>query len=282
MRLFRSLIVVAALAAIVGVRFEARAAIEVEYVTGLEQVKENLRNRGVDNGLLERIFSDERVALYPEIVGRTGKGFNYLSRRFGLLTKSSVDAGRKVLQEKGDLLKSVEAAFGVEKEIIVAVLRIETNFGRNTGSRPIFNSLLTFALIENRRSAWALGELAHLLRLCSENRIDPLVLKGSWAGAFGLPQFIPSSYVKYGVDGDGDGLVDLFTFADAAHSVANYLKANGWRCRGSAGNRRAVWAYNHCHSYVKAVFAYAAALKRSAPAALSRSVPFDRENRSSQ
>jgi membrane-bound lytic murein transglycosylase B len=237
------------------------AEIDAEYNDKLMLLRDRLAAEGFETAYLDRLFTDDRVVLCPEIVLRTGKGFNYLHRRFGLLTKRSVERGRDLLRQNRELFNAIEKRFGVSAEIVVAILRIETNLGRSTGSQRIFNSLLTFALVENRRSAWAQDELVHLLHLAGQNNLDPLDMRGSWAGAFGLAQFIPSSYVRFGVDGDGDGVVDLFAFEDAASSIANYLKAHGWNGREEE-NRAAVWSYNHCDSYVKAVFTYAAALKQ--------------------
>lgn len=226
-------------------------------------LRARLAAEGFDTLYVDRLLADDRVALYPEIVVRTGKGFNYLNRRFGLLTKSSVERGRTVLSQNKELFDDIEKQFGVSREIVTAILRIETNLGRSTGRQRIFNSLLTFALVENRRSVWAQDELVHLLHLARQNNLDPIDMRGSWAGAFGLAQFIPSSYVRFGIDGDGDGVVNLFAFEDAASSIANYLKAHGWGGGRDEKNRSAVWSYNHCDSYVQAVFTYAAALKQS-------------------
>jgi membrane-bound lytic murein transglycosylase B len=226
----------------------------------LEELVQRLKTRGLSEEELSRAFSDSRVTLYPQIVERRGKGLDYTGRRFGLLTKKSVKQGKNVLCENGRTLRKIEAVYGVGREILVAILRIETNFGRVTGSYPVFNSLLTLALLENRRSAWAEDELGHLLLMCRAQNRDPLSVKGSWAGAFGIPQFIPSSYRKYGADGNGDGAVDLHNLADSLASIANYLKAFGWSRDDAVKKRDAVYAYNHCDNYVNAVFAYARAI----------------------
>ena len=117
------------------------------------------------------------------------------------------------------------------------------------------------ATLPNRRYEWAEEELVHLLVMCRDLGKDPLSVKGSWAGAFGLCQFVPSSFLTYAVDGDGDGVVDLFTFSDAMASIANYLKESGWQTNDVAQAKKAIHAYNHCDSYVKAVIAYAKACK---------------------
>jgi membrane-bound lytic murein transglycosylase B len=228
----------------------------------LDELLLKLKRYGLSDKELERVFSDPRVMLYPEIVERSGKGLDYIGRRFALLTKMSVKQGKNMMRDNQPILHKIEAAYGVGREILVAILRIETNLGRFVGNVPIFNSLLTMALIENRRSDWAVAELGHLLQFCREQNKDPLSVKGSWAGAFGLPQFVPSSYVKYGVDGNDDGIVDLHNLTDAFASMANYLKAFGWSIDDPAKKKEALYAYNHCENYVRAVLAYAQALKR--------------------
>jgi membrane-bound lytic murein transglycosylase B len=238
------------------------AASPSTYNERLDNLLLKLKTCGLSEKELDLVFSDPRVALYPEIVERRGKGLDYTERRFGLLTKTSLKQGKKVLRDNGSILRKIESVYGVNREILVAILRVETNFGRFVGATPIFNSLLTMALIENRRSDWAGEELGHLLRFCRDQSRDPLSIKGSWAGAFGLPQFIPSSYVKYGVDGNGDGIVDLDNLTDALASMANYLKSSGWSASDSAKKKEALYAYNRCENYVQAVLAYARALKR--------------------
>jgi membrane-bound lytic murein transglycosylase B len=227
----------------------------------VEQLTERLRTEGFSEEEISKVLSDSRLELYPEIVGRSGKGIDYMGRRFGLFTKRSLERGRKILSEHKDALEEIEQSFGVEREVIVAILRIETNFGKNTGKYPVFNSLLTMALVENRRSTWAENELIEFLRLCREQNKDPFSIRGSWAGAFGICQFIPSSYARFAVDGNRDGVIDLFDFRDAFASIANYLKAHGWENGRLEAMRQAIYAYNHCDSYVEAVLAYAKATK---------------------
>lgn len=229
-----------------------------EKITGLA-VK--FATTGFSEDEIRQILSDERVMLYPQILKRTGKGLSYFGSKFGLLTTKSIERGRKVLNDNYDTLVSVEKTYGVDKEIIIAILRVETNFNKYTGKYPIFNSLLTLAVVENKRSAWAEEELTELLRISKSLNKDPLSIKGSWAGAFGMAQFIPSSYTRYAVDGNSDGIVDLFDFSDATASIANYLKAHGWEKNSPDKNWKAVYAYNHCDEYVKAIFAYAKVLK---------------------
>jgi len=242
---------------------KASGEIPTEYDLKKQSLIQNLKEKGFSEEESNRLFSDERVVLYPEILEKKGKGLNYMSKRFGLLSRKSIKRGQKVISDNKDFLDSIEKEYGVDKEVIVAIYRVETNLGQSRGGYLVFNSLLTRVLIENRRSEWAERELINLLLLCKSKGLDPLTLKGSWAGAFGLCQFIPSSAMTHAVDGNKDGDVDLFNFHDAMASIANYLKANGWDKKDTEKKKKAIWSYNHCDNYVKAVLAYARASKKS-------------------
>jgi membrane-bound lytic murein transglycosylase B len=235
--------------------------IDPQYKDRIDTLTAKILVTGFSEEEIRQIFSDERVMIYPQILERSGKGLPYFSKKFGLLTKKSLERGQKFLNENKEVLVRVEANYGVDKEIIIAILRLETNFNRYVGKYPIFNSLLTLALVENRRSPWAENELIELFWIAKMLNKNPLSIKGSWAGAFGMAQFIPSSYRKYAVDENNDGIIDLFDVPDACASIANYLLSHGWEKNNPDKNRKAVYAYNHCDEYVKAIFAYAKALK---------------------
>jgi len=113
--------------------------------------------------------------------------------------------------------------------VIMGVLGVETFFGRNTGSFRVIDALASIAFDGERRQDYFRGELKELLLLARDSKIDPLAIKGSYAGAVGLPQFMPSSYRRYAVDYDDDGTIDLLGSAtDAIGSIASYMKAFGW------------------------------------------------------
>ncbi|MCX5806706.1 MAG: lytic murein transglycosylase [Proteobacteria bacterium] len=257
------LTIFALLIALVTVNSYASEEIPPVFSLKKDAISQKLKDNGFSDDEIHKIFSDSRIELYPEMLNKSGKGLNYMSRKFGLLSKKSVKRGQKVLKEHMSAFKEIENQFGVEKEVLVAIYRVETNLGNARGNYLVFNSLLTMSVYENRRSEWATGELINLLMLCKGNNKDPFSIKGSWAGAFGLCQFIPSSYLLYAVDGNGDGEIDLFNFHDAMASIANYLKEHGWVKGNTDKNKKAVWAYNHCDNYVKAVLAYAKASKVS-------------------
>jgi len=188
-------------------------------------------------------------------------------------------------------LKAAEAQYGVEKEAIAAVIFVETKFGHLIGRYSVFNVLSSLALSDcpnsqnyiadhihrryhyltydrrqqlirhfqenaHQKAKMARSELAYLIRMQLESHLDILELPGSYAGAFGYPQFMPSSVYRYGVDGDHDGQVDLFTFPDAIMSVARYLHAKGWDSDHS-NKKRALLRYNYSNRYVADVLAAA-------------------------
>ncbi|MGQ4660395.1 lytic murein transglycosylase B [Lysobacter sp. F6437] len=158
------------------------------------------------------------------------------------ITQARIDAGQAFLAEHRDALARVEADTGVPAEIIVSIIGVETSYGGNMGSYPVVDALYTLAFAyprtnepdkiarENQREAFFRDELAQLFALGKENGFDITTLKGSYAGAMGWGQFMPSSYRDYAVDGDGDGKVDLFSnLDDVFASVANYfVKKGGW------------------------------------------------------
>lgn len=144
------------------------------------------------------------------------------------LTKSRIDAGKKFLKDHADLLLGAEQKYGVPKEIITAILGVETFYGTRQGNYRVLDSLATLAFDYPQRPIfWR--ELKALFGLAEVEGVDPGTIKGSYAGAMGYGQFIPSSYLAYAVDGDGDGKRDLWNNpADAIYSVAAYFHDHGW------------------------------------------------------
>ena len=149
------------------------------------------------------------------------------------IKKKRITDGKKFIKENINTLARAEAEFGVPKEIITAILGVETNFGGNMGSFRVIDSLTTLGFDDPRRSKFFRSELIQFFLLTRENDIDILKTKGSYAGAMGYSQFISSSYRAYAIDYDGDGYVDLFNSVDdAIGSIANYLKRHGWKKEG--------------------------------------------------
>jgi membrane-bound lytic murein transglycosylase B len=149
----------------------------------------------------------------------------YLRRR---VDRKTVTTGRQMMARHAALLGKIAAQYGVPANVVVSVWGLESNFGRFTGVRPTIASLATLAY-DNRRAAMFREELFNALLILDRGDIEADKLKGSWAGAMGQPQFMPSSYLKYAEDHDHDGRRDIWgSEADVFASVANYLKRNGW------------------------------------------------------
>lgn len=170
----------------------------------------------------------------PPPVG-TPKNWQLYRSRF--IEPARIQAGVTFWQAHRDTLARAEKEFGVPAEIIVGVIGVETLYGQQMGSFRVVDALATlsfdFPVIHPRaleRSQYFKAELEQLLSLKSQKGVDPLTLRGSYAGAMGMPQFMPSSWVRYAVDFDGDGKIDLFNNpSDVIGSVANYFKAFNWQ-----------------------------------------------------
>ena len=151
---------------------------------------------------------------------------DYLGKR---VNEGRIANGLARLDSHGPLLREVEQRFGVPAPVLVAFWGLETNYGSYLGTTPLFAGLATLAQ-DTRRPEFFRQQLLDALRIVERDRIAPADLVGSWAGALGQMQFIPSTWLAHAVDGDGDGRVDLSgSLADALHSAANYLRRAGWR-----------------------------------------------------
>jgi membrane-bound lytic murein transglycosylase B len=189
-----------------------------------------------DPGELERILGEARyVPSVARLIGPERPADarpvvrSWPKYRAKFLTPKRINAGVQYWQEHEDYLRRAEAEYGVPAEVILGILGVETAFGSNTGSFRVIDALATIAFDGPRRQEYFREELKELLLLAREIGLDPLSVKGSYAGAMGLPQFMPSSYRRHAVDFDGDGFIDLVgSPADAIGSVAKYLKAYGW------------------------------------------------------
>jgi membrane-bound lytic murein transglycosylase B len=145
------------------------------------------------------------------------------------LTPARIEGGVAFWRDNEELLARARAIYGVPEQIIVSILGVESIYGRRTGNFRVIDSLFTLGFEGPRRTDFFRSELEQFLLLARENRLDPLEVKGSFAGAMGMPQFISSSYRSYAVDFSGDGRVDLWNdVADVVGSVAHYLKTFGW------------------------------------------------------
>ena len=238
-----------------------------------------LAARGYDEAYLKQLFSRQEVRFLPEIMPKKLLHDEYKLNYAQFLRPERVERAQEFLKKHQSLLTALEERFGVPKEVLVAMFLVETDLGRYPGRYRTFNVLASMALSSNweqvrsylpaglsaeeearlkafmaRRAKWALKELAALLTYCRKNGLDPLAIKGSIFGAFGLPQFVPSSVLHYGYDWDGDGKVDLFSLEDALASMANYLAAHGWqKAKDQEAKLRVIKTYNHSQPYAETV-----------------------------
>jgi lytic murein transglycosylase len=150
----------------------------------------------------------------------------YLDR---VVNQGRVERGRQMMAENRALLAQIEKRYGVPAKYVVALWGIETDFGRVTGGYSVVSALATLAY-DGRRSTYFRGELMDALKIVDEGHITAAAMKGSWAGAMGQCQFMPSSFLKFAEDWDGDGRRDIWTTrADVLASAANYLSRSGWK-----------------------------------------------------
>ncbi|MDR3554930.1 MAG: lytic murein transglycosylase [Syntrophobacteraceae bacterium] len=215
---------------------------------------------------------------------RTGRGTPNYSH---FVAPSEIAAARRFIADHRNCFREEKAEYGVNPEIIAALFLVETHFGSFTGKTPTLPVFASFAIMDSKanrdrvwwsispqdratwgrgafdkklldRSAWAYRELCALFELQRTRGMRVASLKGSYMGAIGWPQFLPTSLVKYGVDGNGDRRVDLNNCEDAIFSTANYLRAYGWcEARTRAQKEAVIYNYNHSTLYVQIVMAIA-------------------------
>lgn len=197
-----------------------------------ELLEELRKLHGFPRAALEDLF--RQASIYSEIIDlfeKPSEDLPYSDYRELFISRFVKRLGREYLQRNRQLFDRVEETYGVDSHVIAAILGVESKFGRqpHAGFR-VFDALNTVFSSLPRRESFGRRELIEFLLLCREENLKPLDIKGSYAGAMGLPQFIPSSYRMYAVDYDQDGRRDLWNSdSDIVASVANYLRRHGWR-----------------------------------------------------
>jgi len=249
-----------------------------------------LSQEGWDPQLLLSLFADPRAEFMPETV-RISLGTRETTDLYArFLTPETIGLAREFLQQNLQLLRAAERNYQVDKEVIVAILLVESRFGENIGKRriiPTLASMATMDSLENlqdnyvalreidplvsfewvegiskRRASWAYHELKCFLQIVRDGTIDPLEVRGSYAGAMGMAQFIPSSYLAYAVTKNG---LDpwLLGREEAIFSIGNYLRNHGWKKSLSIHKKkRLLWTYNRSGPYVDAIMKIAERLKK--------------------
>jgi membrane-bound lytic murein transglycosylase B len=249
-------------------------------------IEERLVDKGMDKSQAQSMINDSRISTQPDIVimnlfYSTPRGTEK-QPEIMWIDPRSIKRGRIFIKENKESLSSVEKRFGTSPQIITAILIVESKLGnypmrynvvtayinlaslldpdylgeiqkRYAGEYPQLNEEDTIKRAQSK-AQWALDELYHLAHIANELKIDPLSIMGSFAGAIGPAQFIPSTFRSYGIDGDEDGICNPFNMTDAKASIGHYLKSLGWSEDAPLEiKRKAVWHYNHSQVYVNTI-----------------------------
>lgn len=194
-------------------------------------ITEMVNRHGFSRNELETAFN--QVRFQPSVlklISAPASAISWNEYRGRFVNAQRIKGGVDFWNAHAQDLARASNIYGVPEEIIVAIIGIETSYGATTGNHRVIDALTTLAFDFPRRADFFREELEHYLLLAKEQRFDLFGIKGSYAGAIGVPQFMPGSYRRYAVDFDGDGQIDLANnAADAIGSVANYLKAYGWQ-----------------------------------------------------
>lgn len=243
-----------------------------------EKLIQKLVDDGFDKGKIEKIFSNKEVAFTPEAVSlffiHSESSLDYDQ----FTTPKAIESALKYLNDNKEILEKAEGTFGVDKTVITAILLVETRLGSYLGTKTVINTLSTMAALSDEtlreriwnaipddkkpakevfikkagdKTNWGYNELKALLQYTEKEGVAPESIKGSYAGALGVSQFMPSNALKLAKDGNNDGRIDLYNHSDAIFSVANYLKHHGWQ-PGITRQRRheILFLYNHSNYYV--------------------------------
>jgi membrane-bound lytic murein transglycosylase B len=256
---------------------------------GWDYLVDRLKKAGVPESEIVAIYSDPRMphfTLIPFKVKPKEPSTMYTSFN----KDSFARLGASFIQEYDHEFDKMERTYGVPREVVTAILVIETQLGRHTGNEMIVHRLSRLAAVldpnnikETYRRLKAtdstvtlddvkargryleetfLPEIPAILEISKRNQVHVFHILGSNAGAFGIPQFLPSAFIKYGVDGDGDGNVSLFNKVDALWSAGNYLAAFGYKSElPYAQRRKVIWEYNRSDAYIDTVFRLASRIE---------------------
>jgi len=255
-----------------------------------QELQSKLIADGFDPDSIIKLFSNPRLFFNVDDVTlffvHSESRLNYKQ----YLYSSVIILAKKYMQVHLTDLDAAEKHYGVDKEIVTAIILIETNLGTLLGKSPVFSTLATMASLTephlkeklwrripvkrrlsrkqydqkvDQKAEWAYDELKAFIEYTSGEQIDPYTIYGSYAGAMGIAQFMPSNIIPLGRDGDNDGRIDLFKHADAIASIANYLQHYGWRSGiNSKDAYKVIYKYNHSKPYVKTILAIAKKLER--------------------
>jgi membrane-bound lytic murein transglycosylase B len=223
-------------------------------------LKYSLVRQGLDKDFVFKTFADPRNQFLPDVVRKIAhlrKESRDIYKKF--LTPETAARGRAYMAAHQAALSRAESRYGVAPAVIVGILTVESDLGSNTDNPEVIREVGLNATPDRlkKKAAWGRRELGIFLEYCASHHVDPFSLCGSWAGAMGFCQFLPSSLNHCGVSASGKGPVDLFTHDDAIFSIACYLHKSGFKINNRASWSRAVYSYNHSDAYVETVLTLA-------------------------
>ncbi len=251
---------------------------EAKKSNDFDKLKEQLIKDGFQKEKIDALFAKENVFFDPSGVSlffiHSESSLNYGQ----FASKKSIKNASNYMAEHKEALDKAQKIYGVDKTVITAIILVETRLGTYLGKRTVFNTLSTMAALTDeqlreriwksipakkkpkketfhkkvrRRTKWGYEELKALIKYSERENIDPEKITGSYAGAMGISQFMPSNALTLAKDGDNDGSIDLFNHSDAIFSIANYLMHHGWK-PGIARQKKheVLFKYNRSNYYV--------------------------------
>ena len=244
----------------------------IENDIAYRMVVDKLSDDEIPEAFIREAFTHSEVKIHPEIAERFAKPYekkSWSDYRKIFVKESRIKAGAKFYKENIKLILEVSKKFGVDPFIIVTIAGIESNYGSHHSQFSVFNSLYTQIHEMPKRSKWASKQLAEFLKYCFEDQLDTQLIGGSYAGAFGYGQFIPSSFNSYAIDFNEDGVRQPYDWPDVLGSIANYLRLNGYRSNSKNYSKggdiwKSIYAYNHANNYVMAVLELTEEIKKRA------------------
>ena len=229
----------------------------------LDKVKAQTHKAGkAEITFIEKSLKDNRLLINNEVIKRfkekPEKIKTYEQYKKIFVNKERIEGGAKFFEKNKKLLSEISKEFSIDPIVLVAIVGVETNYGSKTSGFTVINSLYTQAAKMPKRSTWAAKEIAELLSFCYQNNIDPYSIEGSYAGAFGYGQFIPSSFNRLSIDYNKDGEKDPYDWEDVLGSVAYYLVENGYPKNSfnfsyKSGIWHAIRTYNRSDKYANAI-----------------------------
>ena len=226
-----------------------------------QAVSDRLQGSNIPEAYIRAAFTHDEIKIHKEIAEKFARPYEKKTwevYRKIFVKDSRITAGANFYKKNIELIQTVCDEYKVDPFIIVTIAGIESNYGSHHSQYSVFNSLYSQIHDMPKRAKWASKELAEFIKYCYNDHLDPQEIGGSYAGAFGFGQFIPSSFNNFSVDFNEDGVRQPYDWPDVLASIANYLRRNGYKPNSNNYDRdgdiwKSIYAYNHANNYVMAV-----------------------------